>query len=163
MIEIALRFGWIAQSIVLLSAVILVMYIIISEDWDKESTLHSKVEPKGAIQQYISDFNSEKELERNFHLPFMLIRNGEKSIHKDLKKFINFKGLKKGGWKYTRINSLDIVSELKNTAIVRLNFSRLNKLDEKYLRANAYYTLTKLESKWGISSLIIDADVPLGT
>jgi hypothetical protein len=45
---------------------------------------------------------------------------------------------------------------------VKLNFYRVNKLNERYIRANAYYTLTRQDSKWGISSMIIDADVPLG-
>ena len=57
---------------------------------------------------------------------------------------------------------MDTVSELNNTAIVRLNFSRLNKSNEKYLRANADYTLIKENNKWLISSVIIDSDVPMG-
>jgi hypothetical protein len=57
---------------------------------------------------------------------------------------------------------MDTIAELNNTAIVQLNFSRLNKSDEKYLRANAFFTLIKEDRKWLISSIIIDKDVPMG-
>jgi len=147
MIEIALGFGWIAQTVVLLSAFILVMYKIISEDWDRESSPNKNEKPTGVIRQYISDFNSKKKLERNFHMPIMVLNSGKKNILKDISKLVD---------------SLDILSESDDTAIVKLNFYRVNKLNDRYLRANAYYTLTKQDSKWGISSMIIDADVPLG-
>ncbi len=162
MIEIALGFGWIAQTVVLLSAFILVMYKIISEDWDRESSPNKNEKPTGVIRQYISDFNSKKKLERNFHMPIMVLNSGKKNILKDISKLVDYKILKKTGWKYSTINSLDILSESDDTAIVKLNFYRVNKLNDRYLRANAYYTLTKQDSKWGISSMIIDADVPLG-
>ena len=42
MIEIALRFGWLAQSIVLVSTVILVIYIITSENWNTQSNTHHR-------------------------------------------------------------------------------------------------------------------------
>jgi len=162
MIEIALGFGWIAQTVVLLSAFILVMYKIISEDWGRESTPNKKAKPTALIRQYISDFNSNKNLERNFHMPIMVLSNGKKNILKDISKLVDYKNLKKTGWKYSTINSLDILLESDGTAIVKLNFYRVNKLNERYIRANAYYTLTRQDSKWGISSMIIDADVPLG-
>ena len=43
MIEIALRFGWIAQTIVVVAAVILVFYKSFYEDWNKESKKHKKI------------------------------------------------------------------------------------------------------------------------
>ena len=92
----------------------------------------------------------------------MVLNNGKKSIHEKISTFINFEGIKETGWEYSFVNSMDTVSELNNTAIVRLNFSRLNKSNEKYLRANADYTLIKENNKWLISSVIIDSDVPMG-
>ena len=162
MTELALQFGWVAQSIVLISTIILVMYIIASEDWDKESIPNKKEKPTAIIRQYISDFNSKKDLERNFDFPIMVLSNGEKNIHNDLSKIFDYEDLIESGWKYTSINSLDIVSELNNTAIVRLNFYRHNKFDQKYLRANVLYTLTKKDSNWLISSIDADEEVNLG-
>ena len=86
----------------------------------------------------------------------------KKNIHEKISTFISFEGIEKTGWEYSFVNSMDTVSELNNTAIVRLNFSRLNKSNEKYLRANADYTLIKENNKWLISSVIIDSDVPMG-
>ena len=45
MIEIALRFGWIAQTIVVVAAVILVFYKSFYEDWNKKSEKHKKIIP----------------------------------------------------------------------------------------------------------------------
>ena len=162
MIEIALRFGWLAQSIVLVSTVILVIYIITSENWNTQSNTHHRETPNEAIKRYILDFNSKKEMDGYFQFPIMVLNNGKKSIHEKISTFINFEGIAKTGWEYSFVNSMDTVSELNNTAIVRLNFSRLNKSNEKYLRANADYTLIKENNKWLISSVIIDSDVPMG-
>jgi hypothetical protein len=92
----------------------------------------------------------------------MVLSNGEKNIHNDLSKIFDYEDLIESGWKYTSINSLDIVSELNNTAIVRLNFYRHNKFDQKYLRANILYTLTRKDSDWLISSIDADREVALG-
>ena len=162
MIEIALRFGWLAQSIVLISAIVLVMYVITSENWNTQSNTHHRETPNEAIKKYILDFNSKKELDGYFQLPIMVLSNGKKNIHEKISTFINFEGLAKTGWEYSFVHSMDTISELDNTAVVRLNFSRLNKSNEKYLRANAFYTLIRENNKWLISSMIIDSDVPMG-
>ena len=162
MIEIALRFGWLAQSIVLVSTVVLVIYIITSENWNTQSNTYRKETPNEAIKKYVLDFNSKKELDESFQLPIMVLNNGKKGIHKKISTFIDYEGLKKTGWEYSFVNSMDTIAELNNTAIVQLNFSRLNKFDEKYLRANAFFTLIKEDRKWLISSIIIDKDVPMG-
>ena len=66
MIEIALRFGWLAQSIVLVSTVVLVIYIITSENWNTQSNTYRKETPNEAIKKYVLDFNSKKELDEIF-------------------------------------------------------------------------------------------------
>ena len=80
MIEIALRFGWLAQSIVLVSTVILVIYIITSENWNTQSNTHHRETPNEAIKRYILDFNSKKELDGYFQFPIMVLNNGKKII-----------------------------------------------------------------------------------
>ena len=78
MIEIALKFGWLAQSIVLISAIVLVFYVITSENWNTQSNTHHRETPNEAIKKYILDFNSKKELDGYFQLPIMVLRRSNK-------------------------------------------------------------------------------------
>ena len=49
---------------------------------------------------------------------------------------------------------------MDNTAIIKLNFSRFNKSNEKYRSGNSFYTVTKQDKEWRISSIIFDPDIP---
>lgn len=160
MIEIALRFGWMAQTIVVVAAVLLVFYKSFYEDWNKKSEKHKKIIPSSILKQYIADLNLEKDLVRNFHMPVTILRNGEQNIYYDIADLINYEGLKETGWKYSRIDSFDTLLELDNTAIIKLKFSRFNKSNEKYRSGNSFYTVTKQDKEWRISSIIFDPDIP---
>jgi hypothetical protein len=71
---------------------------------------------------------------------------------------INFSDLKKTGWVRSRINELETLAISDQSAIVKLNFSRINAEDREYQRSNAFYTLTRQGTDWKIISLTVIRD-----
>tara|TARA_B100001057_G_scaffold51254_1_gene45550 strand:- start:64 stop:543 length:480 start_codon:yes stop_codon:yes gene_type:complete len=140
---------------VLLGLVIAIMII--------ESVFACKT-PEELMDNYFNDFNTQdiKMVERNFSFPLMVIQNGNKTVHNDISTFLNFKKIKKTGWKESVINSLKLLMEKDKSAITQLNFSRINNDGNVYLTSDVNYILIKENEYWYISSIIIDSDITLG-
>ena len=66
---------------------------------------------------------------------------------------IDFEGLKKSGWKYSKINSVKVLAEGANSALVEMVFSRFDKSDKEFFRSTTFYVLTKNKGYWQIISL----------
>ena len=101
-------------------------------------------------------FNEENlpALEEVYHFPHVKITNG-KLTHIENKNtpVIDFEGLKKSGWKYSKINSVKILAEGANSALVEMVFSRFDKSDKEFFRSTTFYVLTKNKGYWQIISL----------
>lgn len=120
--------------------------------------------PEELMDNYFNDFNSQDiiMIERNFSFPLMVLQNGKKTIHNDISTFLNFKKIKKTGWNRSVINSLTLPIKKDKSAIIQLNFSRLNNDGNIYLTSDVNYILIKENEHWYISGIIIDNDIPLG-
>ena len=84
----------------------------------------------------------------------MKLVNG-KLIRFDTKEtpVIDYVGLKKTPWKYSKINQIKILAEGANSALCELDFSRYDKDDKEFLRTTGFYVLTKDKGFWQILSL----------
>ena len=120
--------------------------------------------PEELMDNYFNDFNSQDiiMIERNFSFPLMVLQNGKKTIHNDISTFLNFKKIKKTGWNRSVINSFTLPIKKDKSAIIQLNFSRLNNDGNIYLTSDVNYILIKENEHWYISGIIIDNDIPLG-
>ena len=106
------------------------------------------------VEQYISDFNQEKDINRFFHFPVVwLVDNTSFPKMEDdaSKKLIDYDKLKKTGWVKSTINHLKVIRQSKNRAFVLLDFSRLDSNNNQILRSEVMYTITKRKHDWGIS------------
>jgi len=92
----------------------------------------------------------------------MVIQNGKQKIHKETSTFLNYKEIRKTGWSKSIINSVMLIIEKDKSAVVQVNFSRVNNKDDTYLTTDANYILIKEDDDWYISGVIIDSDVSLG-
>jgi hypothetical protein len=112
--------------------------------------------PEDLMRHYLKVFNEENlpALEEVYHYPHVKITNGKLS-HIDNKNtpVIDFEGLKKSGWKYSKINSIKVLAEGANSALVEMVFSRFDKSDKEFFRSTAFYVLTKNQGYWQIISL----------
>ena len=120
--------------------------------------------PEELMDNYFNDFSSGdiKKVERNYSFPLLVIQNGNKIIHEEISTFLNFKEIKKTGWKESVINSVMIILKKDKSAVTQVNFSRVNNRGNVYLTTDANYILIKEDENWYISGVIIDSDVPLG-
>ena len=120
--------------------------------------------PNELINNYFNDFNSGdiNKVEKNFSFPLMVIQNGKQKIHKETSTFLNYKEIRKSGWSKSIINSVMLIIEKDKSAVVQVNFSRVNNKGNTYLTTDANYILIKEDDDWYISGVIIDSDVPLG-
>ena len=77
-------------------------------------------------------------------------------------QLLDFKEIKKTGWKESVINSVMIILKKDKSAVTQVNFSRVNNRGDVYLTTDANYILIKEGEDWYISGVIIDSDIPLG-
>ena len=128
------------------------------------NNLYACKTPNELMDNYFNDFSSGdvKKVERNYSFPLMVIQNGNKTIHEEISTFLNFKEIKKTGWKESVINSVMIILKKDKSAVTQVNFSRVNNRGNVYLTTDANYILIKEDEDWYISGVIIDSDVPLG-
>ena len=127
-------------------------------------SIYASKTPEELMYSYFNDFNSGdiKKVERNYSFPLIVIQNGNKNIHNEISTFLNFKEIKKTGWRESVINSVMIILKKDKSAVTQVNFSRVNNKGDEYLTTDANYILIKEEEDWYISGVIIDSDVTLG-
>ena len=120
--------------------------------------------PEELMDNYFSDFNAQDiiMIERSFSFPLMVIQNGKKTIHNEISTFLNFKEIRKTGWKESVINSLILLLKKDKSAITQLNFSRINNAGNVYLTSDVNYILIKENEHWYISGIVVDSNIPLG-
>ena len=119
--------------------------------------------PEDLMRYYFKVFNEENisALEEVYAFPHVKLVNG-KLIRFDTKEtpVIDYVGLKKTPWKYSKINQIKILAEGANSALCELDFSRYDKDDKEFLRTTGFYVLTKDKGFWQILSLITMGVVP---
>ena len=113
--------------------------------------------PEDLMRYYIKVFNDENipALEDVYAFPHVKINNGKLTTveNKDT-PVIDYIGLKKTPWKYSKLNQVKVLAEGANSALVELDFSRYDKDDKEFLRSTGFYVLTKDKGYWQIVSLI---------
>ena len=112
--------------------------------------------PEQLMFHYVKMFNEENlpALQDIYHTPHVRLISGklvkleDKSI-----PVVDYESLKKTGWKYSKINSVKVLAESSNSAMVELDFSRFDKDDKEFYRSVGFYVLTKNVGYWQILSL----------
>ena len=61
---------------------------------------------------------------------------------------INFDGLKRDGWSYSKINTSKVLYNDDDTSMVQVNFSRLDKDNEIILTGDVTYLLVNKDGNW---------------
>ncbi len=124
------------------------------------SSAHShpqdNLSPEELMHYYVKVFNEENltALQDVYHFPHVKQMSGRLTIveEKDT-PVIDFNELKKTGWKHSRINSVKVLAEGSNAAMVELNFSRFNSEGKEFLNQTGFYYLTKDAGYWQVMSL----------
>ena len=120
--------------------------------------------PEEALYKYFELFNSaDKEaINEASDSPFVFLIGNNKTVSEYYGDSVDFEGLKKQGWAYSKINESELIYSDELSAMVDVNFSRLNK-DEKVLSTtNATYLLINKEGKWLLKAGFINSNLSLG-
>ena len=113
--------------------------------------------PEDLMRYYLKVFNEENipALEEVYAFPHVKINNGKlTNVENKDTPVIDYVGLKKTPWKYSKLNQVKVLAEGANSALVELDFSRYDKDDKEFLRTTGFYVLTKEKGYWQILSLI---------
>jgi len=111
---------------------------------------HISAGPKEAVKEFFEDFNNEDILaiNTNSDSPFIYIMGKNTVLEENYSDAINFDGLKKEGWAYSEINKSNLLYDDNDTAMVQVNFSRLNSKDEIILTSDVTYLLVNKDGSW---------------
>ena len=111
---------------------------------------HLSAGPKEAVKEFFEDFNNEDILaiNTNSDSPFIYIMGKNTVLEEKYSDAINFDGLKKEGWAYSEINKSNLLYDDNDTAMVQVNFSRLNSKDEIILTGDVAYLLVNKDGSW---------------
>ncbi len=111
---------------------------------------HLSAGPKEAVKEFFEDFNNEDILaiNTNSDSPFIYIMGKNTVLEEKYTDAINFDGLKKEGWAYSEINKSNLLYDDNDTAMVQVNFSRLNSKDEIILTGDVTYLLVNKDGSW---------------
>ncbi len=112
--------------------------------------------PEGLMHLYVKLVNEENTvaLQDVYHFPHVKITGGKLAqIDDPTTPVIDFDGLKKSGWKYSKINQVKVLAEGANAALVELNFSRFDANGKEFLNQTTFYNLTRNNGYWQIMSI----------
>ncbi len=120
--------------------------------------------PEEALYKYFELFNSaDKEaINEASDSPFIFLIGSNKTVSEYYGDSVDFEGLRKQGWAYSKINESELIYSDKLSAMVDVNFSRLNKDEEVLSTTNATYLLINKEGKWLLKAGFINSNLSLG-
>ena len=120
--------------------------------------------PEEALYNYFELFNStDKEaINEASDSPFVFLIGNNTTISEYYGDSVDFEGLKKQGWAYSKINESELIYSDELSAMVDVNFSRLNKDDEVLSTTKATYLLINKEGKWLLKAGFINSNLSLG-
>ncbi|MDC0591218.1 hypothetical protein OAP13_04825, partial [Gammaproteobacteria bacterium] len=88
--------------------------------------------PEEALYKYFELFNSEDKeaINEASDSPFVFVIGNNKTISENYGDSVDFEGLKKQGWAYSKINESELIYADEISAMVDINFSRLSDDEE---------------------------------
>ena len=120
--------------------------------------------PEEALYQYFELFNNADKdaINEASDSPFVFLIGNNKTVSENYGDSVDFEGLRKQGWAYSNINKSELIYADELSAMVDINFSRLND-DEKVLSTtDATYLLVNKNGKWLLKAGFINSNLSLG-
>ena len=111
---------------------------------------HLNASPEEAVTDFFKNFNNEDILaiNKNSDSPFIFIMGKNTVLEEKYSDAINFNGLKKDGWSYSKINTSTVLYNDDHTSMVQVNFSRFDKDNEIIITSDVTYLLVNKDGNW---------------
>ena len=120
--------------------------------------------PQLAVEKYFEYFNDKDRdaLIAAAGQPFIFSIDGNITRWDNYGDAVDFDGLQKSGWSYSRIHNNELVYADDITAMVDINFSRYNTSDVPISTTDVVYMLVKRDGVWKLKSGFANGSLTLG-
>ena len=120
--------------------------------------------PQISVEKYFEYFNDKDKnaLDAALDKPFIFNIAGKVTRWDNYHEAVDFDGLEKSGWSYSRILKNELIYADDITAMVDVTFSRFNISNEPILKSEVVYFLVQRNGVWKIKSGFINGNVSLG-
>ena len=122
------------------------------------------INPTETISLYVDNFNNAdiKLLNETTESPFFWRRGVETDVYESYGDSVDFDGLRRSGWSYSKVNSLELIYEDSETSMVNMNFSRYDEDDRVILTGSANYLLINDDGVWKIKGGFAPTKISIG-
>ena len=122
------------------------------------------INPTETISLYVDNFNNAdiNLLNETTESPFFWLRGVETDVYESYGDSIDFDGLRRSGWSYSKVNSLELIYEDLETSMVNMNFSRYDEDDRVILTGSANYLLINDDGVWKIKGGFAPTKISIG-
>ena len=130
-----------------------------------EKLLAKEMEPEVFLQYFIEAFNDKNSsvLKTVFNEPLLRVTAGRITSYTRWNDYIDYQKIESTGWTRSVINSSSVPFEDNESAVLKMNFSRLDNKDNLIVRSDVTYLLLKVKGAWKIATVIIPDKVPVSS
>ena len=120
--------------------------------------------PEKVIEDFFYHFNEMdiNKINELWDLPITYFVGDEIMVAKSYSEIVNYENLKKEGWAYSKINSIDPIVSQEDFAIYKTNFTRFNNQDIELISTDTNLTLIKSGDYWKLKIAIIPINISTG-
>jgi len=124
-----------------------------------------EMEPEVFLQYFIEAFNDKNSnvLKTVFNEPLLRVTAGRITSYTRWNDYIDYQKIESTGWARSVINSSSVPFEDNESAVLKMNFSRLDNKDNLIVRSDVTYLLLKVKGAWKIATVIIPDKVPVSS
>lgn len=122
--------------------------------------------PTQFMERYVGYFNAEdlEQYQQTFKFPAVRFTGGVLEILSDpAVPMANFENIKKTGWVTSRIDSITVLSESEEAALVEFSFSRMDASGNAFFNSTGHYGLVNTDDGWKIQSVFFANPITVGT
>ena len=120
--------------------------------------------PEKAIEDFFYHFNEMdiNKINELWDLPITYFVGDEIIVAESYSEIVNYENLKKEGWSYSKINSIDPIVYQEDFAIYKTNFTRFNNQNIELISTDTNITLIKTGDYWKLKIAIIPINISTG-
>ena len=122
--------------------------------------------PLEFMERYVGYFNAEdlEQYQQAFKFPTVRFTGGVLEVLSDpAVPMANFENIKKTGWVTSRIDSIHVLSESSEAALVEFSFSRMDASGNAFFNSTGHYGLVNTDDGWKIQSMFFVNPITVGT
>ena len=121
-------------------------------------------DPVVAIEKFFSYFNGmdKEKLNEVSDSPFVFSIGGNTTKADRYGDLINFEGLIKSGWAYSKLSDTRLIYQDETTAMIDLSFTRHDTKKAVISSSKAIYVLVKKQNTWKLKAGFVPSTLTLG-